>query len=65
MTFTKSGLAKMKGSDSVQSVCKESLCLHFGIQNIELSIRQLFIFSCFCSIINDQDSIQQSGFART
>jgi hypothetical protein len=43
------GTVTFKGR--VQSVCKQSLCLHFGIQNIEL-YSQLFIFSCFYSIPN-------------
>jgi hypothetical protein len=29
---------------SVQSICKQSLCLHFGIQNIELSSTTIYIF---------------------
>jgi hypothetical protein len=42
----------------VQSVCKQSLCLHFGIQNIELCSTTIYIFMLL-SIINDQ------GKART
>jgi hypothetical protein len=39
----------------LQSVCKQSLCLHFGVQNIELY--STTIFSCLIySIINDQDT---------
>jgi hypothetical protein len=30
--------------DAVQSIGKQRLCLHFGIQNIDV-IQQLFIFS--------------------
>jgi hypothetical protein len=28
----------------VQSVCKQSLCLHFGIQNIEIYSTTIYIF---------------------
>jgi hypothetical protein len=28
----------------VQSVCKQSLCLHFGIKNIELYSTTIYIF---------------------
>jgi uncharacterized membrane protein len=31
--------------DAVQSVCKQRLCLHAGIQNIEFYSTTLFIFS--------------------
>jgi hypothetical protein len=30
--------------DAVQSVCKQRLCLHFGIQNIEFYSTTIFIF---------------------
>ena len=28
----------------VQSICKQSLCLHFGIKNIELYSTTIYIF---------------------
>jgi hypothetical protein len=33
--------------DAVQSVCKQRLCLHYGIQNIEFYWTTIFIFSWF------------------
>ena len=30
--------------DAVQSVCKQRLCLHFGIQNIEFYSTTIYIF---------------------
>jgi hypothetical protein len=30
--------------DAVQSVCKQRLCLHFGIQNIEFYSKTIYIF---------------------
>jgi hypothetical protein len=30
--------------DAVQSVCKQRLCLHFGIQNIEFYSTSIYIF---------------------
>jgi hypothetical protein len=30
--------------DAVQSVCKQRLCLHFGIQNIEFYLTTIYIF---------------------
>jgi hypothetical protein len=39
--------------DAVQSVCKQRLCLHFGIQNIEFYSTTIYI------------KRQQSSFART
>jgi hypothetical protein len=39
----------------VQSVCKQSLCFNIMVFKILNFIRQLFILSCFYSIINDQD----------
>jgi hypothetical protein len=30
--------------DAVQSVCKQRLCLHFGIQNIEIYSTTIYIF---------------------
>ena len=30
--------------DAVQSVCKQQLCLHFGIQNIEFYSTTIYIF---------------------
>ena len=31
--------------DAVQSVCKQRLCLHFGIQNIEFYSTTIYIFT--------------------
>jgi hypothetical protein len=33
-----------KLKDAVQSVCKQRLCLHFGIQNIEFYSTTIYIF---------------------
>jgi hypothetical protein len=30
--------------DAIQSVCKQRLCLHFGIQNIEFYSTTIYIF---------------------
>ena len=30
--------------DAVQSICKQRLCLHFGIQNIEFYSTTIYIF---------------------
>jgi hypothetical protein len=30
--------------DAVQSVCKQRLCLHFGIQNVEFYSTTIYIF---------------------
>jgi hypothetical protein len=38
----KTNLSKLK--DAVQSVCKQRLCLHFGIQNIEFYSTTIYIF---------------------
>jgi hypothetical protein len=35
-------ISKLK--DAVQSVCKQRLCLHFGIQNIEFYSTTIYIF---------------------
>ena len=34
----------MQLKDAVQSVCKQRLCLHFGIQNIEFYSTTIYIF---------------------
>jgi hypothetical protein len=47
----------------VQSVCKQSLCLHFGIHNIKLYSTTIYIFMLPYSIINDPD--KTIAFART
>jgi hypothetical protein len=30
--------------DAVQSICKQRLCLHFGIQNVEFYSKTIYIF---------------------
>jgi hypothetical protein len=35
---------KARIKDAVQSVCKQRLCLHFGIQNIEFYSTTIYIF---------------------
>ena len=41
-TINSSPLFKLKGA--LQSVCKQSLCLHFCVQNIELYSTTIYIF---------------------
>ena len=40
---------------TVQSVCKQRLCLHFGIPNIEFSLTTIYIFMIL-DTINYQDT---------
>jgi hypothetical protein len=40
----KAGKQTRSFKDAVQSVCKQRLCLHFGIQNIEFYSTTIYIF---------------------